>query len=59
MDIAAAGTALWLLLPSGHGLSLLDLLPAYFLALGLAIVSSSPGGAGPLELALSGAFARD
>lgn len=52
VDIAAAGTALWLLLPAGHGLSLLDLLPAYFLALGLAIVSSSPGGAGPLELAL-------
>ena len=52
VDIAAAGTALWLLLPVGHGLSLLDLLPAYFIALGLAIVSSSPGGAGPLELAL-------
>ncbi len=52
VDITAAGTALWLLLPAGHGLSLFDLLPAYFLALGLAIVSSSPGGAGPLELAL-------
>ncbi len=52
LDVTAAGTALWLLLPPGSGISLVTLLPAYFLALGLAIVSSSPGGAGPLELAL-------
>lgn len=52
IDIACAGFALWLLLPEGHGISITALLPAYFLALGLAIVSSSPGGAGPLELAL-------
>ncbi len=52
VDIASAGCALWLLLPEGHGIALTDLLPAYFLALGLAIISSAPGGAGPLEIAL-------
>ncbi|PRZ47173.1 phosphatidylglycerol lysyltransferase domain-containing protein [Tritonibacter scottomollicae] len=52
MDVGFAGIALWFLLPSGHGIELAALLPAYFLALGLAIISSSPGGAGPLELAM-------
>lgn len=52
IDIASAGCALWLLLPEGHSIALTDLLPAYFLALGLAIISSAPGGAGPLEIAL-------
>ena len=52
MDVTFAGIALWLLLPAGSGIALAALLPAFFLALGLAIVSSSPGGAGPLELAM-------
>ncbi|GAB5432021.1 MAG: hypothetical protein EpisKO_13910 [Epibacterium sp.] len=52
MDVTFAGVALWLLLPVGHGIGLDVLLTAYFLALGLAIISSSPGGAGPLELAM-------
>ncbi|NIZ12434.1 phosphatidylglycerol lysyltransferase domain-containing protein [Phaeobacter sp. HF9A] len=52
LDVTFACTTLWLLLPEGHGLTFAALLPAYFLALGLAIVSSSPGGAGPLELAM-------
>ncbi|KUP91338.1 phosphatidylglycerol lysyltransferase domain-containing protein [Tritonibacter horizontis] len=52
MDVTFAGIALWLLLPAGNGIALAALLPAFFLALGLAIVSSSPGGAGPLELAM-------
>ncbi len=52
MDVTCAGMALWLLLPEGSGITLTALLPAYFLALGIAIVSSSPGGAGPLELAM-------
>jgi len=52
MDVTFAGLCLWFLLPSGHGIELAALLPAYFLALGLAIISSSPGGAGPLELAM-------
>ena len=52
LDVTAAGTALWLVMPPESGITLWALLPAYFIALGLAIVSSSPGGAGPLELAL-------
>lgn len=52
MDVVFAGMALWFLLPEGSGITLAALLPAYFLALGLAILSSSPGGAGPLELAM-------
>ncbi|TNJ40177.1 phosphatidylglycerol lysyltransferase domain-containing protein [Phaeobacter sp. B1627] len=52
MDVTFAGIALWLVLPAGNGIALAALLPAFFLALGLAIVSSSPGGAGPLELAM-------
>ena len=52
MDVTFAGVALWLLLPLGHDIGLGVMLPAYFLALGLAIISSSPGGAGPLELAM-------
>ncbi|WP_241482214.1 phosphatidylglycerol lysyltransferase domain-containing protein [Leisingera sp. ANG-Vp] len=51
-DVAAAGTALWLLLPEGAGVSWAPLLTAYAVALGLAVVSSAPGGAGPFELAL-------
>ncbi|UWR89847.1 phosphatidylglycerol lysyltransferase domain-containing protein [Phaeobacter inhibens] len=52
IDVVAAGSALWLLLPAGVDLSLAVLLPAYFLALGVAILSSAPGGAGAFELAL-------
>ncbi|MQY41292.1 DUF2156 domain-containing protein [Epibacterium sp. SM1969] len=52
VDVVAAGTALWLLMPPGSGIQLTLLLPAYFLALGLAVLSSSPGGTGPLELTL-------
>ncbi|WP_411350975.1 phosphatidylglycerol lysyltransferase domain-containing protein [Leisingera aquaemixtae] len=51
-DVAAAGTALWLLLPSGTGIAWGQLLTAYAVALGLAVISSAPGGAGPFELAL-------
>lgn len=52
VDVSAAGFALWLLLPPDAGVTLTVLLPAYFVALGLAIVSSSPGGTGPMELTL-------
>lgn len=52
VDVAAAGTALWLLLPQTMGISLPLLLTAYCLALGAAIVSSAPGGVGPFELTL-------
>ncbi|WP_291728916.1 phosphatidylglycerol lysyltransferase domain-containing protein [Leisingera sp. F5] len=52
VDVAAAGTALWLLLPDGTDASWAQLLTAYAIALGFAVVSSAPGGAGPFELAL-------
>ncbi len=52
IDVAAAGTALWLLLPGTLEISWPLLLSAYFLALGAAVISSAPGGVGPFELAL-------
>ncbi|WP_027243771.1 phosphatidylglycerol lysyltransferase domain-containing protein [Leisingera daeponensis] len=51
-DAAAAGTALWLLLPPGTGVGWPQLISAFTVALGLAVISSAPGGAGPFELTL-------
>ncbi|WP_264213355.1 phosphatidylglycerol lysyltransferase domain-containing protein [Leisingera thetidis] len=51
-DVTAAATALWLLLPAAADAAWAQLLAAYAIALGLAVVSSAPGGAGPFELAL-------
>ncbi|MFV1496133.1 GNAT family N-acetyltransferase [Phaeobacter sp. JH20_02] len=59
IDVVAAGTALWLLLPASVELSLAAMLPAYFLALGVAILSSAPGGAGAFELALCAMLPAD
>ncbi len=50
LDVIAAGTALWLLLPSGLEVTWISMVTVYFIALGAAILSSAPGGAGPLEL---------
>jgi len=52
LDVTAAGTALWLLLPNDTGISWSLLLAVYFLALGAVIVSFAPGGLGPFELTL-------
>lgn len=52
VDLAAAGTALWLLLPDSIAIGWGPLVTAYCLALGAAILSSSPAGVGPLELTL-------
>ncbi len=52
LDVIAAGTALWLLLPGGVELAWSNLVTVYFIALGAAILSSAPGGAGPLELTI-------
>lgn len=52
VDVGAAGTALWLLLPQGMDISWPLLLTAYCLALGAAVISSAPGGVGPFELTL-------
>ena len=53
VDVLAAGTALYLLMPSGT-VAFEALLWAYVIALGVAIVSGAPGGVGPFELTLLG-----
>ncbi len=50
IDVTAAGTALWVLLPATLEISWTTLLVVYAIALGAAILSSAPGGTGPLEL---------
>ncbi|MEL0435692.1 phosphatidylglycerol lysyltransferase domain-containing protein [Phycobacter sp. K97] len=50
LDVIAAGTALWILLPTGLEVTWASMITVYFIALGAAILSSAPGGAGPLEL---------
>lgn len=50
MDVVAAGSALWILLPETLAISWATLLVVYAIALGAAILSSAPGGTGPLEL---------
>jgi len=52
LDVVAAATALWALLPAGIDLSLTQLLPIYLMALGAAILSGTPGGVGPFELTI-------
>ncbi|MEP6020983.1 MAG: phosphatidylglycerol lysyltransferase domain-containing protein [Paracoccaceae bacterium] len=56
VDLCAAGAALWILLPSDAGLSLVAFLPIYMIALGAALISNTPGGVGPFELVLIGAL---
>lgn len=52
VDIAAAGTALYVLMPQGT-VSYSDLMTAYVIALGIAVFSGAPGGVGPFELAFT------
>ncbi|MCK8462385.1 phosphatidylglycerol lysyltransferase domain-containing protein [Aliiroseovarius sp. S1339] len=52
LDMAAAGTALWVLLPDGCEVSLVVLIAAYMLALGVGLVSGTPGGMGGFEITL-------
>jgi len=51
LDTAAAGLALWVLLPGGVETGA-ALLPAFLLALGAGLISGTPGGVGAFELAL-------
>ncbi len=53
IDVAAAGCALWVLLPPGT-VSATSLAPAFLLALGAGLISGSPAGLGPFELVLLG-----
>ena len=52
VDTAAAGLALWLLIPAETALPFHALLPAYLAALAVALLSGAPGGVGPFELCL-------
>lgn len=52
IDTAAAGAALWMVLPDGCEVALLPLIAAYLLALGAGLISSAPGGMGAFELTL-------
>lgn len=56
VDMAAAGAALWMLLPADAGVSLAAFIPIYMLALGAALISNTPGGVGPFELVLISAL---
>ena len=56
LDMAAAGTALWVLLPAGSDVSVLVLVTAYMLALGVGLISNTPGGMGGFEVTLLAAL---
>ncbi len=52
IDTAAAGAALWAVLPADASIALLPLIAAYLIALGAGLVSGTPGGVGPFEVTL-------
>ena len=52
LDTAAAAVVLWTLLPAGAEIALTAFIPVFLLATGLALISNTPGGVGPFELAL-------
>lgn len=52
VDLAAAGTAFWLLLPDEPALTPAVVFPAFLLALAAGLVSGTPGGVGPFEITL-------
>ncbi|WP_375690913.1 phosphatidylglycerol lysyltransferase domain-containing protein [Pseudooceanicola sp. LIPI14-2-Ac024] len=52
LDTVAAGLALHSLLPAGAAPGIALLIPAYLFALGAALLTGTPGGVGPFELAL-------
>ena len=51
LDVTASAMALWVLLP-GAGLEVLELVPAFLLALLTGMVAGTPGGLGPFDLVL-------
>ena len=52
VDLVCAATALWLLLPADSPVTWAQVVAAYILALGVGLISNTPGGLGPLELML-------
>jgi phosphatidylglycerol lysyltransferase len=55
IDVLAASTALYLLIPGGE-VPFTVLLPLFLIALGSALLSGTPGGVGPFELVLFAAL---
>lgn len=52
IDTIAAAAALYILLPEAVSLPFSSFYPAFLLALGAALISGTPGGVGPFEVAL-------
>lgn len=52
IDTAAAGAALWMVLPEGCDIGIVPLIAAYLIALGAGLISGTPGGMGAFELTL-------
>lgn len=52
IDTAAAGAALWTVLPAECDIQLLPLVAAYLIALGAGLIAGTPGGVGPFEVTL-------
>lgn len=52
IDVVAAGLALWILIPEFARPDFLALLPVFCVALSAGLISGTPGGAGPFELAI-------
>lgn len=52
MDTLCAAGALWVLMPQGIDIAYTLLFPAFLVALTAALVTGTPGGVGPFELAL-------
>ncbi len=50
VDTIPAAIALWVLIPTSDAPSLFAIIPVYLVALGLGLMSNSPGGVGVLEL---------
>ena len=57
VDTLAAAAALWVLLPDSVTIGLWHLYPIYMAALGAALLSNTPSGLGPFDLAILAAFA--
>lgn len=52
IDTAAAGGALWVLLPDGVSIAPATMIAAFILALGAGLICGTPGGVGPFEVTL-------
>lgn len=55
-DVVPAGLALWILLPDVNAPGIGEFLAVYLVALGIALLSNTPGGIGVLEMAMLLAF---